>query len=385
MIKRHRILCPVLVIIMGLTLAAPITVPASSPEFARSEEEWSNLRDHVLEYEEIADLIQEYNPTVQSNQYEYRQFLKDYGESREDIADAYRDMADELEASMTGEEGMAMISDFQLQQQADQLREQADNNIEDSRIQYLTYCQAEASLVMSAQSYFVSYYREKLELLTAREEERQTQKNLELAAVQRQAGILTDAEVVAIQETLMEQEQMVMEAEQQIENIRQKLIVMCGWNSTDQPEITDVPVPDLAELDAIDLENDRQTAIENNYTVRINQQKLENSLTADQKESIQRTIDGNIRQIGASVNYAWQSLQSARRSYEQALLDAAVSEQDLGISGAKYSAGMITIYDYEAARADLTEKTYAVQTMELDLLEALEVYRWNINGMADAE
>ncbi|WP_125143381.1 TolC family protein [Clostridium transplantifaecale] len=370
---------------MALTLLTPMKVLASSPEFARSEDEWNRLQDDVLEYEEIPDLIQEYNSTVQSNQYEYQKFLKEYGRTREDIAKAYRDMADDLEAGMTGEDGVAMISDFQLRQQADQLREQADDNIEDSRIMYLTYCKAEASLAMSAQSYFISYYRKQLELLTAQEDRNQLAKNLELAKVQRQAGVLTDAEVLAVQEKVMTQEKTVTAVEQQIENTRQKLIVMCGWNSTDQPELTDAPMPDMPELDAIDLDADRQAAIGNNYTVRINRQKLENSLNADQKASIQRTVDGNVRQAGVSLTGAWQSLQSARRSYEQAVSDAAASERDLALAGAKYSAGMITAYDYETARSDFTEKQYAIRSIELDLLEALEVYRWNVNGMASAE
>lgn len=85
--------------IMGA--AAPMTSLASSPEFARSSQEWERLRDDVLEYEEITDLIHEYNVTVQNNQYEYNEFIKDYGRTKEDVSDAYRTMADELESSMS--------------------------------------------------------------------------------------------------------------------------------------------------------------------------------------------------------------------------------------------------------------------------------------------
>ena len=76
--------------IMGVT--APMTSPASSPEFSRSSQEWERLRDDVLEYEEIADLIHEYNVTVQNNQYAYNAFIKDHGRTKEDVSDAYRTM-----------------------------------------------------------------------------------------------------------------------------------------------------------------------------------------------------------------------------------------------------------------------------------------------------
>ena len=76
----------------GISLAAafraPLTALAASPEFSRTAEEWSALRDNVLEYGEIADLIHEYNVTVQNNAYEYNEFVKDYGRTKEDVADA---------------------------------------------------------------------------------------------------------------------------------------------------------------------------------------------------------------------------------------------------------------------------------------------------------
>ena len=52
-----------------LAAAAPTgTAWAGSPEFARSAEEWAKLRDNVMEYDELAGLIHEYNVTVQNKQ-----------------------------------------------------------------------------------------------------------------------------------------------------------------------------------------------------------------------------------------------------------------------------------------------------------------------------
>ena len=57
-----------------LAAAAPTgTAWAGSPEFARSAEEWAKLRDNVMEYDELAGLIHEYNVTVQNNQRDYNE------------------------------------------------------------------------------------------------------------------------------------------------------------------------------------------------------------------------------------------------------------------------------------------------------------------------
>ena len=50
-----------------LTAAAPMQALAATPHFARTEEEWARLQDDTIEYSELADLIEEYNVTVQNN------------------------------------------------------------------------------------------------------------------------------------------------------------------------------------------------------------------------------------------------------------------------------------------------------------------------------
>ena len=369
--------------VMGI--AVPMTALASSPEFARSAEEWERLRDQVLEYEEIADLIHEYNVTVQNNQYEYNEFIKDYGNTREDIADAYRDLADDLEANMTGDDnGAAMVSDMQLRLQAKQLREQADDNLEDSQIYYWTYAQAEDNLVLSAQSRFISYYRNQRKLQSAKEEKANLEQEYALTVTRRQAGTATETEVLDARERILSQEKTVAELEQAIEDTRQKLIIMLGWSGSDQPEIRGVPEIDLAEIDGIDLEADKEKALETNYTLKINRKKLENAKDADNWSKIQNTIQGNERRIRGSVTSAWQDLQTAKRNYEQAQADAATEERNLELAGRKREAGMIPGYEYEKQQSALNRSRNEAEEAKLDLLEALETYYWNVNGLASA-
>lgn len=369
--------------VMGMSL--PMTSMAS-PEFSRTAGEWSSLRDNVLEYGEIADLIHEYNVTVQNNRYEYNEFIKDYGKKKDDVAQAYRDLADDLEAEKSGDDSaMSRVSDLQLDIQAKQLREQADDNLEDSEIHYLSYSQAEDNLVLSAQSKFISYYKNQLELEAA-EAQKKTLENTEtLTAAKRQAGMATEADVLSAQESVLEQEKTISGLKQEIERTRQELIIMLGWKGSDQPEITGLPDNIMAELDSIDLQADQETALEKNYTLRINRKKLENADDADSKAKIKNTISGNERQIEVSITNAWEGLQTGKLSYEQAVSDAAAEARNMEQAVQKWSAGMITRYDYEQQQAALTKKELAVKTTELNLIDLLETYRWNVNGLASAE
>lgn len=370
--------------VMGISI--PMTALAGSPEFSRSEEEWAGLKDNVLGYEEIGDLIHEYNVTVQNNQYDYNQFIKDYGKTREDVAQSYRDLANDLEGSKSGEDsGAAMVSDLQLELQAKQLREQADDNLEDSQINYWTYEQAEDNLTLSAQSKFISYYNKKLELESAQEELKNMENNYNLAVTRRQAGTVTEADVLDCKEQMLEQEKTVSKLEQEIESTRQKLIVMLGWSGSDKPEIKDISELDLSEYANFDLEADKQKAQENNYTLKINKRKLENAKDDNNKEKISNTIQGNQRQINVSITSAWQNLQTAKLSYEQAEADASTEQRNMELTLQKWNAGMITKYEYEKQQSILSSARNSVKAARLSLLETLETYRWNVNGLASAE
>ena len=154
---------------------SPMAAFAASPEFARTEEDWARLQDNTIEYEEIPDLIHEYNATVQNNQYDYRKFREDYGDTNSEVADAYNDLAQDFYNDMSGEtDAGSMMSDLQLEIQAKNMMEQSDNTLEDSRIYLLTYEMAEDNLAASAQSNMISYHKKLLEL-----EQKQT--DLELA------------------------------------------------------------------------------------------------------------------------------------------------------------------------------------------------------------
>ena len=365
---------------------APMTSFGASPEFARTAEEWARLQDNTLEYEEIADLIHEYNVTVQNNQYDYNKFLKDYGKTREDIAREYRDLASDLESDMSGDDSaMAKVSDLQLQLQADQLREQADNNVEDSYIYYLTYCQAEDNLALSAQSRFISYYRNRLELESAREQNTVLETTYGQTVVKQQAGTATQADVLSAEEAVLEQDKRIANLEQEIESTRQKLIVMLGWRGTDQPEMRELPPVDLDEIAAIDYEADKQEALENNYTLRINKRKLENAIEKANKEDLEKTISANEKQIGVSLLSSWQSLMTAKLLYEQALADEAAEQRNTELGRQKWNAGVITRHELEQQEYALAEKQRTVQTSAMSLLEALETYRWGVKGLASAD
>ena len=80
------------------------TAWAGSPEFARTPEEWARLKDNMMEYEELAGLIREYNVTVQKNQLDINDKKKDDRVTSDQNAQYYRDAASDYRNSITGDD-----------------------------------------------------------------------------------------------------------------------------------------------------------------------------------------------------------------------------------------------------------------------------------------
>lgn len=368
---------------MALLLAASLPGTAmASPEFARTEEEWARLRDNTMEYDELAGLIHEYNTTVQNNQYAYKDYL---GKDRQDIERDYRDLADELYASMSGDDDMqSMISDLNLEIQARQMQQNADDNVDDGQIVLMGYQQAEDNLVVSAQSNMINYFKQLQDLELAKKNKELLETTYNVTLTQFNNGTVTQIDVLNAKENLQKAEQAIKDTEASIVSLRQRLCVMLGWTYDANPEIREIPLVDMSVIDSMNPAADKAVALENNYTLRINKRKYENAQNADKKEDLRKTIASNEQTIGASLVTAYQSVISAKAAYLQAVNDTALEVRNMQTAETQMQLGSISPLQYLQQQHVLLSKQTAEKTAELSLREAIETYNWSVNGLANA-
>ncbi|HJB08311.1 MAG TPA: TolC family protein [Candidatus Enterocloster faecavium] len=364
----------------------PLTAQAASPEFSRTEEEWAALRDDTIEYGELADLIHEYNATVQNNAYEYRKFREDYGDTNAEVSSAYYDLAQDFYSDISGDDDAgSMMNDLNLEIQGDSMMKQADETLEDSKIYQLTYEQAEKSLVVTAQSYMISYYQQLLEQEQQQAELANAGNEYELTRTKLAAGTATQLDMLAAQEAVQTAQNQISQLENTIEETRESLIVLLGWKHDDHPVIGAVPEIDLSRIEGMNPDQDLETAIANNYTLQINKRKLENARNQTTKESLRAAIANNERQIGASLSSAYQSVLTAKTAYEQAQAAAALEEENTRVAALRLSAGMMTQAAYDEQVNARDNSQLSAQSAGLELLTAMENYEWAVAGLAAAE
>ena len=378
------------ILVLALTAVmgglSPMAALGAIPEFARTEQEWARLQDNVIEYDEIPDLIHEYNATVQNNQYDYQKFREDYGDTNSDVADAYNDLAQDFYDDMSGEtDAGSMMSDLQLDIQARNMLKQADNTLEDSKIYLLTYEMAEDNLAATAQSNMISYHKKQLELEQKQTDLELAREKYSLEQVKQAAGTVTAVDVLTAKESLQSSENNIKELESGIENLKEELYISLGWKHNDSPDIKELPQMDVSRIDGMDPDRDLETALENNYTLKINKRKLENARSKTTRESLETKIRNNEKQIGAYLSSAYKNVLSARLSYEQAVAEAQLEETNTNIAAGKLQAGMMTSLEYKEQEYKMESSRLNAEMAAVSLFQAMETYDWSVKGLASAE
>ena len=189
----------------------------------------------------------------------------------------------------------------------------ADSSYVDSDMRKIQHIKNQKGIVVSTQNLFNSYnqLRVNADLI---------QKNVEVMeaaanAVQTQAsiGMATQADVLKAQKNLQSIKSTQTETLSSLETLRQNLCMMTGWSYNAQPEIKEVPQADLAAIDQINLEADRQKALENNYDLQYSRRALNNMQeNSTDKKNQERTVKNLEQSISASMTNLYNDIQQKR-------------------------------------------------------------------------
>lgn len=375
-----------------LAVAGPATSAAAAqtdtPEFARSAEEWARLQDNRLEYEEIPDLIHEYNTTVINNRIDYRDYR---GKDRKDIAKRYRDTAKDIRDSIEypGDPTDMSYSSMMMAAQtsettAKNLEEMADNNVDDEQVIRLQYEQVEQNLVLNTRLNLISYYQKLLNQKLTEENEKLLQLQYEVVQNQEAAGTATQLEVINARQAIEQQASTAITDSRETETLKQQICVATGWNYNAAPEFGPLPEFDPAMIYGIDLEADKAKALETNYTLKINRRKYENSTSANTKKTLEETIRDNQQKISSDIQTKYNTLLNAAVSYEVAQTEETVAAQNLAAMETKFQTGMASRLEYQQEQYNLASKTNAIENAKMAMFTAWVNYEGAVNGLASA-
>lgn len=375
-----------------MTAAFPMSALAGSPEFAYTQEKWAALRDNVLEYEELNDLIHEYNATALNNRAEYDdyrgkssdRFKNDYADTVQDLYDASDKMLENVDEDQPGY-ASALAGSISTRIQAQRMQETADSENMDGDIKKLEYDRQEADLVRTAQTKMNQYWqkaknRQSLEASLSLAQARQS-----AAAVRVQEGLEPQARLMEAQEAVQSAQAAIQAGDQEMDTVRRELCVLTGWSYDASPEIREIPVTRAVDLGAIDLEGDKQRAVEQNYALRAAKGKMNNTNYGTvQNKVLQVNVSEAEQKIKTDVENRYQNLKQAQSDQDQAAAELALEQRNLDAASRKLENGSIKRNEYLEIQDGYAAKAAAEQVSALKLTQAQEDYWWAVNGLADA-
>ena len=412
--RQYRQVLPLLTA-AALASFSPMQALAENPQFAHDEATWARLQDNTMEYDELSLLVEEYNPNYQNEQASYndtkndddaaeirkdaKNSADDMYDSAEDLRDQAEDLSDQAEAAREAGNaalaaqlqagaasymaGYAPLMSAAAMTQNSALRSDisADSSFVDSDMRKIQHIKNQKGIIVSVQNLFNSYnqLRVNADLI---------QKNVEVMeaaanAVQTQAsiGMATQADVLKAQKNLQSIKATQTETLSSLETLRQNLCMMTGWSYDAQPEIKEVPQADLASLDQINLEADRQKALENNYDLQYSRRALNNMQeNSTDKKNQERTVKNLEQSISASMTNLYSDIQQKKIAWQLAQAELATEQQSMSATETKFSLGMVSSLEYLQAQSSFLGKQIAERTANMSLFQAVETYNWAVNG-----
>ena len=289
-----------------------------SPEFAYSADKWASLRDNVMEYGELADLVHEYNPTVRSNRSTLSDKKnQDLTEINDKLLSDAMDLWDDASSTDT-DSYMGRMTAANLDFAGNTLAQTADKNFMDAEMYKISYDQTEANLVFQAQQLMTTYKQSAYTMENLNANRALAQASYEATVARQAAGMATQTEVLTSLKNVQDIDANILSAQKSTDNVYRSLLLMLGWSADSQPEIRDIPEPDLARIGAMDPDADREQALANNYEIKSDEHKLQNLKTNEQADATKADLEDKRNQVYSSLKTQYNAVLDAKDALDAA-------------------------------------------------------------------
>lgn len=236
--------------------------------------------------------------------------------------------------------------------------------------------------LVTAQSRYKSYKKMALNAAAKEKSTAASERTWQEMVKRQTAGLATADDVLQAADQYAQQKNTLTSYQQQEKEQRRQLLALLGLSSLDGDgviSILDVPAPDLAAIDAIDFETDRQKAVNNNSNVQ--SQRHSNAGTYSEIERKTVTVAEAEGSAEADIVDSYQQLLAERANY-QAAVDAYESAKISWNSvQLKKQAGMLDTTAWLEGEAAWLQAVADYQGASMDLVQAYEDYLWDVKGL----
>lgn len=335
----------------------------------------------IIEYGNLRELLKQGNLSLKESIEDYEDNVNAYQEIWDTLKreqDNMEDKAQDMEDEDRQTAGIYSSNAAMLKTSASRIYSQLDTMTSEKSTRSLE--KSVDTFTMTAQTLMNSYNQivENVEYQEKRVESLQAA--LEAMARKQAAGSATQARLKEAQRGLDAAEISLESLKLQARQLRRQLLTMLGIEDSSRVVLGTVPEPDMAAIEAVDYESDKNKAMGNDKSV---QNARHTSAGSTTEINIRfRLVDEAEGTKEAAFLASYQNLQARKTAYEAAL--TAFQSAQLTYEGLqrKQQAGLLTGTEYLEGQASYLEKKAEKETASMNLTAAYESYCWDVKGIS---
>ena len=398
--KKKGLIIPISCMVAGLSLM-PVyargrygfsdnvdTAPKqTSYERERTAENWATLRDNTISWEEIPDLVHEYNPTVSSLWIQFRDNAR-RGVYHVDVEEARQAVEDAYEKALSAANGNAVaeaLAEMQYQSNSSNFSADQVAGSSDETVAKLSVMETEKNTVETVKKSFISrensILQQQIDALNLEDNKRDLASTEKKKAV----GQATEMDVLTAKAQVDAGELTLKGDESTMRKTTELLQVSLGWKADASPVFPEIPSVEESAVQQISLAEDSKKALENNFGLQINTRKKDLSTGEANREDLENKIKNQKEKIQSDMLSRYQSLKQAMDAKKQAVSAEANAKAAYEKAERSLQLGSVSVKARDKAKTAYDVAVLQKKQAELKLTEEYLDYQAGVAGLASAE
>ncbi|WP_287847317.1 TolC family protein [Clostridium sp.] len=406
MMKRYRNPVRLAAVSLAFALTGSLTALALPEEGPNTEYEaaLARLQDNQLEYDELEELVKNYYGPIKSAY----DMLTDTGdmelvaELMYNAADDLKDQADDLEDAIKagqvagGDMEDAVIGIMTNKMTAKAYRKSADSmsrNIDlSTRPSRLKSAQRGVNkIVYSLQSAMNGYEQIMANRAVAAKGVEIAETARSIQQTMQAQGLAVDAGVLSAASTLSSSKAQLAALDTQAESIKKSLCSMTGWGAEGNPVIGPVPSADVAAIAEIDVNADKERAVNNNYdliSLRTSKgggmdqiEQATTKSTTQIKNKIQNVAYSE-EMVRSDIQRLYDDIVEKKASYDASSTELQNAQMIWDAAQIRKQNGSISQIEYLQQELAYLQAQASLRCADLNLRQSMENYNWAVKGLS---
>lgn len=390
-------------IFLGAGLAVSL---AAGPSFAALADEGDTpqklerLQDNRMEYDELFDLVKNYYGPISSGYATIEAIRSDNANSAvesqisaSDLVAQANELVDEAKGGTAQEQAAAKAQASALRASAKSLRSQAFMTNQglssyDSQIRSLD--RSTNGVVQGVESMMNQYEQLLSQRQAAAKGVETAQKAAQVQQAMESQGMAVSADVLAAAAQLSGAQDQLSALDGAISQLHMTLCQFTGWGADGNPEIGPVPAADAAAVASIDVESDKEKAVNNNYNVismrsstggGMTMVQQHTTKTTTQKKNKIRNVEYTEDTVRSNIQTLYDTILEKKALYDSAATAWQGAQNTWNSVQVERQRGMLSDVQYLQQETAYLQAKSAMECADLELQQAMRNYEWAVKGV----